>query len=82
MSGKGYHYLIKLTDEERALVELWSFNWFQTSGKPMKIPPRLYADLKDSGVDMKYFENDPLNESRGDVEEMRKAGLLWSPEQP
>lgn len=67
------HYFLPLSNEERAMAELWAFNHRQERGLPMAIPPRLYEDLKSSGVDMRNFVNDPNNEERGNVEAIRAA---------
>lgn len=51
-------YHIALTDEERKYMEQSSFNYFHYTGQYMRIPPKLYADLKMAGVDMKYMVAD------------------------
>lgn len=49
-------YHVALTSEELKMMEQSSFNFYQTFGKMMQIPPKLYNDLKKAGVDMKYME--------------------------
>ncbi len=55
LSGE-YH--VQLSDEERKMIEQQSFNFFQLTGKKMKVPPLLASDLKAGGVNMKYLEAD------------------------
>ena len=51
--------------EQARMMEHSSKNFFELSGKNMRIPPRLYEDLKNFGVNMKYMDADPLLENRG-----------------
>jgi len=62
------HYHLRLTDEERGMMEQWSFNFYHAFGRAMRIPPRLYEDLKNKGVRMKYLEADPKLEDHGNAE--------------
>jgi len=62
------HYHLRLTDEERLHVEQWSFNFYHHTGKFMRIPPRLYEELKNFGVRMKYMTADPSLEDHGNAE--------------
>lgn len=62
------HYHLRLSDEERTHVETWSFNFYHTTGRAMRIPPRLYEDLKNGGVRMKYMAADPNLEDHGNAE--------------
>lgn len=67
------HYHLRLTDEERAHVEQWSFNFYHHFGRAMRIPPRLYEDLKNSGCRMKYLEADASLEEHGNAEAILAA---------
>lgn len=58
-------YYIRLTDKERENIQLSSFNFYRTYGRMMKVPPRLYEDLKAGGVSMTYIEADPRLEDYG-----------------
>lgn len=62
------HYHLKLSDEERGQIELWSFNHYHAFGRNMRIPPRLYEDLKNKGVRMKYLSADASLEDHGNAE--------------
>lgn len=62
------HYHLRLSDTERTHVETWSFNFYHTTGKSMRIPPRLYEDLKNAGVRMKYMVADAALEDHGNAE--------------
>ncbi len=53
MTDPAYH--LDLGDEERANIERTSFNFFTSTGQMMRIPPRLYSDLRASGVSMRYI---------------------------
>lgn len=61
-------YYIALSDEERKMVELQSENFHAATGHSMKVPPRLYDDLKRGGVRMNYIEADAALEGWGDPE--------------
>lgn len=51
-------YHLTLSDEERANIELSSFNYFTTYGAKMRLPPSLCFDLQVAGVSMKWIEPD------------------------
>ena len=55
-------YHIGLSDEERASIELQSFNFHEATGYKMKIPPKLFDDLHRGGVNMRHIEADPALE--------------------
>lgn len=57
------HYHLRLDDETRTNIQLESFNFFHYTGKNMRIPPKLYEDLKNGGVDMKYIDADKALEN-------------------
>lgn len=59
-------YYIALSDEERAIIERQSFNFWEATGRYMKVPPRLYDDLKRGGVNMAHIEADSALEAWGD----------------
>jgi hypothetical protein len=58
-------YHISLRDEERAYYEKWAHNFYTSFGQNLKIPPRLYSDMKAAGVDMRHMEADPNLETAG-----------------
>lgn len=58
-------YHLSLTDEERTHMERWAWNFWQATGKRMKIPPALYEDLKRAGVSLKYVEPSKALETHG-----------------
>jgi hypothetical protein len=62
---EGDAYFLSLRDEERKNYEQWAWNFWQTFGRKMKVPPRLYNDLRRGGVSLKYIEADPSLEERG-----------------
>ncbi len=55
-----YH---RLKTPEIQAIELQSFNFYQSFGRIMKIPPQLYEQLKKAGCSMKYIEADPRLEN-------------------
>ncbi len=56
-------YHIALSDTERETIQRTAFNFHQHTGRNMKMPPALYADLKRGGVDMRYIDPDPALEN-------------------
>ena len=57
-SREAHDYRLGLSDTERAMMEQSSYNFFHLTGRKMKVPPRLFSDLKSKGVRMKYMEPD------------------------
>lgn len=51
-------YHLPLTAEQYINMETWAFNFRKATGAPMRIPPRLFSDLKAAGVNMKDMEPD------------------------
>lgn len=51
-------YHLALTDQERTFMEQTAFNYRQHRGAKMRIPPRLFSDLKRAGVNMTNMEPD------------------------
>lgn len=61
-------YYINTSDEERAIIERAAWNFYEQFGRMMKVPPRLYEDLRLGGVDMTHMEADATLEAWGDTE--------------
>lgn len=52
------NYHVALNDETKKMMESSSFNFYMTTGNPVRVPPKLYSDLKAAGVSMKYMVAD------------------------
>lgn len=51
-------YHAPLDDEAKKMMESSSFNYYTMTGQMMRVPPKLYSDLKNAGVSMKYMVAD------------------------
>jgi hypothetical protein len=49
-------YRMALTDEERINMEQTAWNYWESHGSKMKVAPRLFFDLANRGVNMKFME--------------------------
>lgn len=52
-------YHAPLDNDTKKMMEQSSFNYYTQTGHRMRIPPKLYSDLKAAGVSMKYIVADP-----------------------
>lgn len=48
-------YHVALDDDSKKMMEQSSFNYYTMTGQYVRIPPKLYSDLKEAGVSMKYM---------------------------
>lgn len=55
-SREAHDYHMGLSDSEREMMQRASFNFHEQTGRKMKIPSRLFSDLKSKGVDMRWME--------------------------
>ena len=58
ITDKDQHYHMRLTQENILDIEQWSKNFWEMSGRKMKVPPRLLATFKAAGGSDKYIEAD------------------------
>jgi hypothetical protein len=63
--AESHEYYIKLTDQERQSMEIAAYNHFRDFGRKMKIAPRLFFDLANRGVNMRYMEPNSAREAWG-----------------
>lgn len=57
-ANESHDYHIGISDSERLMMEQASFNFHTHTGRKMRIPPRLFSDLKSKGVSMRHMEAD------------------------
>lgn len=58
-------YYIALTDVERQSMEITAWNHWTDFGRKLRIAPRLFFDLANRGVNMKYMEPNGDREAWG-----------------
>lgn len=58
-------YYIRLTDTERQSMEITAWNHWTDFGRKLRIAPRLFFDLVNRGVNVKYMEPNGDREAWG-----------------
>jgi hypothetical protein len=58
-------YYVPLTDQERQSLEITAYNHFRDFGRRLRIAPRLFFDLANRGVSMRYIEQNGDREAWG-----------------
>lgn len=63
--SESHEYYIKLTDVERQSLEITAWNHWSDFGRKLRIAPRLFFDLANRGVNMRYMEPNGAREAWG-----------------